>query len=362
MPEHAYNCSMVSVLRSPHPRVTWALDEGLQHGEGPSRRLPSHIAAPDTISVRASLQPGEAYRTRITDPNELCPSFNMYPRAHRTWQDNDVAIRLFLSLTCASSEHTYIEMCTSAADMWATIRTRHTKRGPLDQVNKLRSAMSIQFADNPDSWAATLDRISELNKAVWAGEAPTAEVIHTVLLLHVLSPFPAFVDSLLAVPDLDPAYITARLGAKQQMPKSSSLTVLAATSTKPNSKKTREREHCNNPSCKSPGGHSFPYCVAPGGGMAGKSVDEAMSKKHAEGGKAGGRMKVGRDKDGYACVTIEGTEFRLAPSTNPAPQLPPTAQFTHVNEYTALHTDDVADAAYDFETFHVEDDLHVSLN
>jgi hypothetical protein len=54
------------VLRSPHPRVTWALDEGLQHGEGPSRRLPSHIAAPDTISVRASLQPGEAYGTRIT--------------------------------------------------------------------------------------------------------------------------------------------------------------------------------------------------------------------------------------------------------------------------------------------------------
>ncbi|KAJ7858848.1 hypothetical protein B0H14DRAFT_3447061 [Mycena olivaceomarginata] len=66
MPEHAYNCSTVSVLRSPHPRVTWILDEGLQHGEGPSRRLPSHIAAPDTISVRAYLQPGEAYGTRIT--------------------------------------------------------------------------------------------------------------------------------------------------------------------------------------------------------------------------------------------------------------------------------------------------------
>jgi hypothetical protein len=90
--------------------------------------------------------------TRWLDPNELCPSFDMYTRAHRTWQDNDVAIRSFLSLTCASSEHTYIEMCTSAADMWATIRTRHTKRGPLDQVNKLCLAMSIQFADDPDSW------------------------------------------------------------------------------------------------------------------------------------------------------------------------------------------------------------------
>jgi hypothetical protein len=89
--------------------------------------------------------------------------------------------------------------------------------------------MSIQFADDPDSWATTIDRISELNKAIRAGEAPTAKGIHTVLLLHVLSPFPPFIDSLLAVPELDPAYIMARLGAKQQMPKSSSLTALAAT-------------------------------------------------------------------------------------------------------------------------------------
>jgi hypothetical protein len=104
--------------------------------------------------------------------------------------------------------------------MWAAIRTRHAKCGPLDQVNKLGSAMSIQFADDPETWPATLDKISELNKAVWAGEATTAEGIHTVLLLHALSPFPMFVDSLLGVPDIDPAYITARLGAKQQMSKS----------------------------------------------------------------------------------------------------------------------------------------------
>jgi hypothetical protein len=70
--------------------------------------------------------------TRWLDPSKLCPSFDMYSRAHRIWQDNDVTIRYFLSLTCVSSEHTYVESCTSAVDMWATICTRHTKRGPLD--------------------------------------------------------------------------------------------------------------------------------------------------------------------------------------------------------------------------------------
>jgi hypothetical protein len=333
---------------------TWKEEDKLALEKGNYRPWAKKVYA--TIGLQSGT-------THWLDPSELCPSFKMYPHAHRIWQDNDVAIRSFLSLTCVSSEHTYVEACTSAADMWATIRTRHTKHGPLDQVNRLCTAMGIQFADDPDSWAATLDRISELNKAVWASEAPTAKGIHTVLLLHALAPFPAFVDSLLAVPDLDPAYITACLGAKQQMPKSSSLTVLAATSTKPNTKKPKEREHCNNLSCKSPGGHSFPYCVAPGGGMAGKSVDEAMSKKRADGGRAsGGRMKVGRDKDGYACVTIEGTNYRLVPPAPDSAQAPPTAQFAHINEYTALCTDDVADTTYDLETFHVEDDLQVSLN
>ncbi|KAK6995691.1 hypothetical protein R3P38DRAFT_2460163, partial [Favolaschia claudopus] len=126
--------------------------------------------------------------TRWLDPNERPPSFERYPHACRVWQDNDVAIRSFIVLTCASSEHSYFEGVSSAAGVWLTLRNRHTKRGPLDQVNKLRAAMNVQFADDPETWGSTIDKISELNKAVWAGEAPTADGILTVLLLHALSP------------------------------------------------------------------------------------------------------------------------------------------------------------------------------
>ncbi|KAJ7867477.1 hypothetical protein B0H13DRAFT_2351908 [Mycena leptocephala] len=180
--------------------------------------------------------------TRWLDPNEQCPSLELYPRQHRIWQDNNVAILSYITLLCASSEHAYFEHCKTAAEAWAALRARHTRRGPLDQVNKLRAAMGMQFADDPESWVATLEKISELNKAVWAGEAPTADGIHTVLLLHALSPFPAFVDSLLAVPELDAAYITSRLNAKQQMPRSSSSSspaAFAATNPKSNSEKKK---------------------------------------------------------------------------------------------------------------------------
>ncbi|KAJ7768633.1 hypothetical protein DFH07DRAFT_954530 [Mycena maculata] len=116
------------------------------------------------VHAQIGLQSGAM---RWLDPNEIPPSFAVYPRAHRTWQDNDVAIRSFLSLTCASSEHVHLESSTSAAGMWAAIRACHTLRGPLDQVNKLRTAMGIQFTDNPDTWLQTAERISELNKAVF---------------------------------------------------------------------------------------------------------------------------------------------------------------------------------------------------
>jgi hypothetical protein len=161
------------------------------------------------------------------------------------------------------------------------------QRRPLDQVNKLCAAMGVQFGEDPNLWAATLEKIAELNKAVWVGEAPTAQGIHTVLLLHALAPFPMFVDSLLAVPDLDPAYITTRLDAKQQMPKSSSFSANAATGAKTDRRKPKGG-HCSNPTCKSPAGHTYPYCISPGGGMAGKSLDDACAKKRADDGSRDG--------------------------------------------------------------------------
>jgi hypothetical protein len=142
--------------------------------------------------------------------------------------------------------------------------------------------MAVQFSDDPESWAATLNCIAELKEAVWAGEAPTAEGIHTVLLLHALSLFPSFVDSLLAVPDLDPTYISTRLVAKQQMLKTPGPSAYAATGASFTKKK--ERDHCNNPSCKSLTGHSYPYCISPGGGNGrkdggGRSREEARGRR-----------------------------------------------------------------------------------
>ncbi|KAJ7320748.1 hypothetical protein DFH08DRAFT_819008 [Mycena albidolilacea] len=176
-------------------------------------------------------------------------------------------------------------------------------RGFIDESNSFDSIFTEQGdpsayrpprpADQYESVSGYIADHGPVFKALTLNPAPTADGIHTVLLLHALSPFPSFVDSLLAVPDLDPSYISTRLAAKQQMPKSSGPSAYAATGA--SFAKKKERDHCNNPSCKSPTGHTYPYCISPGGGMAGQTVDDARAKKRADDGRAGGREKKKAD-------------------------------------------------------------------
>jgi hypothetical protein len=104
--------------------------------------------------------------TRWLDPTSVPPSIDVYPRTHQQWLDNDVAVQSYISLVVSSSEQKHIQHCSSASAAWVTLCNRHTHCGPLDQVNKLHAAMAVQFSDDPESWAATLDWIAELKEAV----------------------------------------------------------------------------------------------------------------------------------------------------------------------------------------------------
>jgi hypothetical protein len=61
------------------------------------------------------------------------------PPEHHQWLDNDIAIQSYINLVVSLSEQKHIQHCSSASAAWVTLRNRHTRRGPLDQVNKLRA-------------------------------------------------------------------------------------------------------------------------------------------------------------------------------------------------------------------------------
>ena len=50
------------------------------------------------------------------------PDPNYEPRANRHWKQNNTTIQAFLFMKCVSSEHQFIEKCTTAEDIWSTLR------------------------------------------------------------------------------------------------------------------------------------------------------------------------------------------------------------------------------------------------
>ncbi|KAJ7184081.1 hypothetical protein C8R46DRAFT_1026093 [Mycena filopes] len=54
---------------------------------------------------------------KFLDPNISPPSFDMYPRVHAVWLDNDRVIRAFLTETCALNEREHFAHCRTAAEI-----------------------------------------------------------------------------------------------------------------------------------------------------------------------------------------------------------------------------------------------------
>jgi hypothetical protein len=81
--------------------------------------------------------------TRWLDPTSVPLSIDIYPRMHRQWLDNDIAVLSHINLVVSSSEQKHIQVCTSASVAWVTLRNCHTHCRPLDQVNKLHTMMAV---------------------------------------------------------------------------------------------------------------------------------------------------------------------------------------------------------------------------
>jgi hypothetical protein len=103
--------------------------------------------------------------------------------------------------------------------------------------------------------------------------------------------------------------------------------------------------------------------------MAGQTVEDARMKKRADDGRAGGGEKkkaeninVGRDKEGFACVTIAGESFHLAPVNPPPPPVANTV-FTVTSTLLTEELPTFANPSYELKAFlAAEDGPHVSLD
>ncbi|KAJ6561361.1 hypothetical protein B0H10DRAFT_2239925 [Mycena sp. CBHHK59/15] len=250
--------------------------------------------------------------------DHLPPHPDQFPTHYRSWIDLDMVVHSFISGTCAVTEREHFACCTTAAQVWDTIRRQHELRGPVGWVKVLKKLFSLKYdrpreappepcpgktqdfglknptfwqvldlknpkSDkghhydlDPDTFSKTTTVLSDLNKVFWAGGPPDADQLLAIAMLTALSNCLDIVRELLYTPGLSIAMIKECLADLREFddkPGGSSGTLYAVTQS------SSSKELCSTQKCPAPGSHTWPYCTYPGGGMAGSSLDEACANR-----------------------------------------------------------------------------------
>lgn len=276
----------------------------------------------------------------------LPPDPSLEPQAARAYSENDCAILAVIHQKIDATERMFIKSCTSALSAISILCARHLDRGPQAQVLLLTELLGTHFS-RATSLLDTATAMSDLNSRIWDGAPPTKESILLIATINALcTKFPDLADqftTLLTKGQLTVELIANRLSAEQLQPDSTfaAPTVLAAQGgpklkANPFCKEARPVIVCSNKTFCGETGHTIDTCIKPGGGMAGKTLDEAKAAKRAKAGGSGGRSGLNslskayvtlRDSAGNTCYIVDGQLLypSAAPVPSPSPAIPTTA-------------------------------------
>ena len=191
---------------------------------------------------------------------------------------NDKAVCSFMRSKMSAIEQDFVKDASlTASNMYYTLKTHHEQRGPTTQLTMIADALSIDFQRSVPL-DQTVQRIRAANDAIWAMGAPSAEIFLPLLLVHALKQnYPVLywdIDNSLASAMKQSPFpssaIINRIAREQIDPKELD-TSAPATEVHVAQASSKSRPCCPNPNCGCEG-HTLPYCVKEGGGMAGKKL------------------------------------------------------------------------------------------
>lgn len=224
------------------------------------------------------------------DGTAFHPDLAYEPRAAAAYHENDQAVLAFLQQKLDETELLFVDACENAEAAISTLRARHLNRGPAAQVLLLSQLLGTQFS-RAAPLADTLTSMTQLNNRIWDGAPPTRDSILLIAAINGLkdefSELSSQFTTLLTSGTLTIGYVSDRLAAEQQAisAQASPPTVLttSAASSKPKSNPFRQDAKsllvCSNKAHCGESGHSIETCIKQGGGMAGRSIDEARAAK-----------------------------------------------------------------------------------
>ncbi|KAF5347090.1 hypothetical protein D9758_011643 [Tetrapyrgos nigripes] len=257
------------------------------------------------------------------DSHIIWPNKDSEPCAYSNWHVNNGSILDFMGLVIDEAEQEVIENAATAEEAWKLLTQRHAQEAQSSRYNLSRRLLTfviLQQRSIPPhlpnlqlsisgfgTWLCTtwenvaqsLAQSDGTNPDLKAN--PTAKKYDSSDIKRVLDMAQGLVDS--------DAKTTDIVLSSQTSPKSNSCT-------RPNSPK------CTNPKCTKPIGHTREWCISPGGGMAGKTIEESKEACLKDCEKRKGGNKLGEtNKPNYQVVESNGHAYIIDIDNNTASML-----------------------------------------
>ena len=322
---------------------------------------------------RLNLVVDQRHFSYYLDGSFTCPDPNVHPKAALNWKSNDRALRAFILEHVSNVEYGITSQHTLAHDVYDALRKTHENLGIHAQVHLMKEVLDLRFSLAPPlNLRCTLDNIDRMHDRLTKMEKLDDDKFKILFIINALDSLPALqsiISELLqSSPSITSTDVKNRVIREEQLlarrerlglPLAPGLvdnTAFAAVVNKP-------RPICAN--CKR-ANHRMEFCIAPGGQMAGKSIEEARTAQRAASGKPQSRNNrnattqsanvsqsippiSAEPSKSNNTVMFNGKSYMLVSDTNVA-----TAQANDNTALTAVSTadyDHISLADYDQEEY-----------
>jgi hypothetical protein len=205
------------------------------------------------------------------------PDAAVHPKAHDIWETNDCSLRAFIFGRISKSDYNAVSHLPTSHRIFEELQQRHEKLGPHAQMLLLKKAFDFRYSpdvplcDGAEEILAMHTRIANMGPI-------DLEQIKLMLLLNAFgNQFENLQSSIYSTMDspsfgansilrrLQQEDAITRARAEQSGGNATALAVI---------RKDKPPRLCSN--CKTEG-HLASYCIKAGGGMAGKTLEEART-------------------------------------------------------------------------------------
>jgi transposase InsO family protein len=312
---------------------------------------------------RLNLVVDQRHFSEYLDGTFPCPDTTDHPKAARNWRSNNRALRAFILEHVSNFDYGIASVHLDAHDVYQTLRHNHEFLGLHVQVLIIKEALSTRF-NTSTPLLKTLDDIDKLHSRFVKMGKMDDDKLKIILIVNALADhyhgLQSTITTMLQNPAVTSEDVKKRILMEEEILSSRGsveTTALSAVTSRNN------RPICSN--CKRPN-HRTEYCIAAGGQMAGKTIDDARAAQDAARIKAGlpvrprGGQKSSSQNNAPAAepakansITVNGKCYMLVSE--------PTATADANSALTA-----VSMAAYDEEEYitcmAITDSPHISLD